>query len=172
MKTVLVLFIMFISFNLFAYNDDLALSSDGYQTRYFYKGFFDKDKKKWFFSNPKSLFTYEKGGQGKTKPLFQDDETVFIVTYNDKGQMVRVLKLHYWIHRDSTFRKPIEKYIVEHYNRHGEMKKRAKYIENIGMKHLTKVEFYDGGKLSSEEFYRNGKKYHTENYDNDENEEL
>lgn len=164
MKTLMILFIVFLSLNLFSYNDDLALSGDGYQTRYFYKGYYDKDKKKWFFSNPKSLFTFEKNGLGKTKPLFQDDEEVFIVTYDDKGQMVRVLKLIYWIHRDSTFKKPVEKYIVEHYNRQGEMKKRAKYRESIGMQHLFKVEFYDAGKLSSEEYYRKGKKYHTENY--------
>ncbi len=129
-----------------------------YITRYFYTGWYNKEKKSWYFSKPKSILRLKKNGQHEKQPVFIDNEIFFIVTFNSKGRVVRVLKLSYWLRRSGRYHTPLEIYSVEHYSSNGYLEKRATYHQNVGMKYLHKVEHFNPKEqLTSEEYYKDGK---------------
>ncbi len=132
--------------------------STGYYTRYYYKGQFDKEKQQWSFSNPKTLYTYIKNGKFKAKPVFQNNEKVYIVTYSRDKKIYRVLRLVYWVSRSGSFEKPLGIFEVSHYNQLGEIISKAIYNHKIGKKFLQKVIHYKNGVMIGIDVYKNGKR--------------
>ncbi|HEO65564.1 MAG TPA: hypothetical protein ENI73_06805 [Spirochaetes bacterium] len=138
-------------------SQNLYSQGNVYHTRYFYQGFYDKEQKKWYFSQPKSMLITEKDGRKKSRPLFRNNETVYVVSYNNEGKIVRILKARHWFRRSGAFGKPLNIYIVDHYNRKGNIVKKATYYHKIGWTYARKIEYYEKGHLIAEEVYRNGK---------------
>ncbi len=136
-----------------------SLFSQGniYHTRYFYQGFYDKKQKKWYFSQSKSMYIIDKDGKKKSRPLFRNNEMVYVVSYNNDGKIVRILKAKHWFRRSGAFGKPLNIYIVDHYNRHGDIYKKATYFHNIGWTYARKIEYYEKGRLIAQEVYKKGK---------------
>ena len=127
-----------------------------FQTRYYYSGYFDKEKGEWYFSQPKSLLRLKKGDNHITRFLFVEDESVYVVTFDDNGRIIRVLKLDHWIVRSDKYQKPLAVYMVDHYNRLGERDKVAYYHHNVGWQYITKIEYYKKNQLIKEEHYNKG----------------
>lgn len=158
-----VLFFIIMAGNVAMAEEEKKDSKKRFITKYYYIGAYIENKG-WFFSLPKSLYSYKKGDTILQKPVFRHDETVYIVTYDSKGDIVRVLRVSFWLQRSSKYLKPLEIYTVDHFTRDGKVKLRVTYHTAIDWDNAKKIEYFKNQQLVKVEKYEKGKVTETKKY--------